>query len=212
MHLIRLIRMFNAPLVCLVIASLVVGGCRYGTEEVSIPAPRDAFVTADGKLLLSIHIERELQPKRTGWHWVIIEPDAAAVLLGRSPRDPGDDTKYPVWVGWQGENKQARIEPPMLESGYAEPIAPERFGPLTRLDVAAGEDVFRIASGVNGAAYPTPSFTIQPSFVDYTSPGKRVVQGIGAVLAAPFVIVFASVFIVWLIWFLLTDDSGLSPI
>jgi len=149
----RIIRRFHAPLACLAIACLVSAGCRGRETTVSLGQPEQAYRATDGSVLFGYNVlptpqvtlQPSVQPEYAGWHWLVIEPSTAKLLMQAVPPDATDDRERIVSVTYEGWGRNARLIPPLLEPGRPDDTPPVvGDGGLTRL-------LFTWDSGQRGA-------------------------------------------------------------
>ncbi|MBX2852822.1 MAG: hypothetical protein KTR15_13890 [Phycisphaeraceae bacterium] len=128
----RLIRRLHAPLTCLLIACLVSAGCSVRQEVVDLGKPSQAYRADNGAVLLGydvqptpqVTLEPALPPDYAGWHWLVIEPDTAGLMLKAIPPDATDGSNRIIAVDYEGWGRNARLIPPLLEPGLSENTPP----------------------------------------------------------------------------------------
>lgn len=121
----KIIRRLHAPLVCLAIACFFAAGCTVRQEIVFLGQPAQAYQADNGAVLLGYDVKPTprvtLDPSPgsayAGWHWLIIEPATADLLLKKSSRDATDSSAQIVSVSYEGWGSNAQLTPPLLEPG-----------------------------------------------------------------------------------------------
>lgn len=216
MGLLSSIRRIHAPVVGVLLVSLVAAGCktgtgRWGEERVDVPTPTHAYVAEDGTLLLGLYVERELRSWRSGWHWVIVEPEVAGpMLVLDQPADaPTDDaTQIRHGIDAQPKGTNARIEPPILgrglERGADTPTPPTQYKGLKPWTVVpfTYANTFALMPA-DRPALRTSAIQLYPHSVDYVSPLKNLTKLAALPLLVPAfvfgVVVLTGLVIIWAI-------------
>lgn len=119
-----------AATACITFALLALTGCqvrnpeRHGIEYIPLPEPQSAFVTDDGRLLLSLHIDHDLQTQYNGWRWIVIEANATAPFL-KTDRENARPCNAD-FIYWDPDHPRptAKMIPPPSEPGLPQPGAP----------------------------------------------------------------------------------------
>jgi hypothetical protein len=132
MTLLSMIRRFHAPLACLAIACVVSAGCTSSRETVSLGEPKRIYKADNGSLLFGydvrpaprVTLDPMSEPDYAGWHWLIIEPDTAEVILRGAASDELPQGSRIVAVSYEGWGKNARLVPPLLEPGLPDNTPP----------------------------------------------------------------------------------------
>lgn len=105
-------------------------------EAVALGKAHAAYRAADGSIAVRYHIEREHQPSYTGYHWLVIEPEVAELVLRpkadfQSPEHTRHMRDFVTVRSVDGEREpnlferiNAWIEPPILESGLPDDKPP----------------------------------------------------------------------------------------
>lgn len=125
MHLLATIRRCQPPLICLAIACVVAAGCHSKQETLYLGQPLQAYRAGNGAVLFGYYVEPMIKPEYTGWHWLIVEPDTAELLLqpASSPGSP-DSVDRAVAVSYIGWRTNARLVPPLVDPGRADSAPP----------------------------------------------------------------------------------------
>ena len=138
-------RTYRFAACCLALALiLLLGGCSsyrqppypasWETEEVELGLPEAAYRAADGSIVVRYHIERELQPSYSGYHWLVIDPKAAEQAL-----KPKAEFEDPSTYDYEQDHVKirsrysdpihhpinAQMRPPILEPGLPDDRLPE---------------------------------------------------------------------------------------
>lgn len=124
MHLFATFRRLHAPLVCLAIACVVSVGCRTKQEVIALGQPTEAYRADDGSVLFGYFVQPTIKPDYTGWHWLVIEPDTASLLLRGLPTDASEQSQRVVTVDYTGWGRNARLIPPLVEPGLPDDTPP----------------------------------------------------------------------------------------
>lgn len=145
-----MIRRLHAPLVCLAIACLFSAGCTVRQEVVFLGEPSQAYRADNGSILLGYDVQ--LTPRVTldpspqadyaGWHWLIIEPATAKLLLKALPQEGNSGSERIINVDYEGWGSNARLVPPLLKPGLQDSAPPVMGdGGLTRLGFTWDSDL-----------------------------------------------------------------------
>jgi len=194
-------------IICLGFASVLLLGCasspeRWGREQIEITSPQVAYLGEDGRLLLGFYIEREKQPRYTGWHWLIAEPGLSAQALAPL----GDERQPGAWyeASFSFYHFYARFEPPVLEPGLPDDTPPTAHGQLTPLGLYLDEkyDRYRLAPMDATSEPRTPLMTFTPAVVIYQSDEDARRQANFRLLTSPirFVGTILATPIRWVAW------------
>ena len=132
MTLLSMIRRFHAPIAALAIACVVSAGCSSRRETISLGQPKQVYKADNGSLLFGydvqptprVTLEPVSAPEYAGWHWLIIEPDTAEAILRGMASDGTQQGPRVVAVSYEGWGGNARLVPPLLESGLPDSTPP----------------------------------------------------------------------------------------
>lgn len=166
----RLIRRFHAPLVCLVIACMASAGCTIREEVVLLGKPSRAYKADNGAVLFGYYIEPKPEvtlepqapPAYVGWHWLVIEPATAELMMQAVPPGATDGPKRVIAVAYEGWGGNAELIPPLLKPGLPDD-SPPRIGQggLTELRFTWDSDR-RGARLVDGSGLTLPLIRVSP--------------------------------------------------
>ena len=128
----RLIRRIHAPLTCLVTACVVLAGCSIRQEVIYLGKPSQAYQADNGAVLFGYYVQPTPQvtlepaapPDYVGWHWLVIEPATAELMMEALPPGATDDSKRIITVDYEGWGRNAQLIPPLLEPGLSDNTPP----------------------------------------------------------------------------------------
>jgi|GEM_PF-2946349 len=169
------IRRIHAPLVAVLIACLVTVGCKtgsgpWGEERVGMTLPQHAYATQDGSLLLGFHIERKLHPWRSGWHWVVLDPEKVNKVMDEPMKS------HHFYANGKNAEEPLEITPGLLRRGLDEPTPPGKFGEVEKWTVLKGEATSQVyVFGPDRTPITAGMVSIYAS-EQYVSPIKRGLQ------------------------------------
>lgn len=118
------IRRIQPPLICLGIACIFSVGCRSKQEVVSLGEPLQAFEADNGSVLLGYYVKPVIKPANAGWHWLVIEPETARLLMQAQPPAADGGRERVVTVSYKGWDANADLTPPLLEPGFTDAAPP----------------------------------------------------------------------------------------
>lgn len=173
---------YRLTAITLLITCMFTTGCSFAigygfdTDEwVDIPNPESVAVNDQGELMLAVHIERDFQSTRSGWHWITI--DGAALNISQSSI-AGFDPE-PIELRWEGEVTNARMEPPLLSAGLASAdpalVGAVPTGAYTIEMIRRGPD-FYLASA-DAPSQVRKLYTIEPGGKNYAPPIRHAIHG-----------------------------------
>ncbi|MEO0476160.1 MAG: hypothetical protein AAF085_09365 [Planctomycetota bacterium] len=114
------------------IACLVSAGCTIREEVVSLGKPSKAYQADNGSVVLGYLVEPTPQvtldpnpgASYAGWHWLIVEPDTAKLMLTPAPAGETGAGSRVVTVDYEGWGRNAELIPPLLKPGFTDSTPP----------------------------------------------------------------------------------------